>query len=343
MTDRDSPADGVTRRRALRLGTAAAGTLVTGIAPAAADVDPLENEWLGRRVLDFAHQGGALEAPSDTLFSLETAKAKGADVLEIDVHATADGEVVAIHDTTVDRTTNGSGRVDEHTLAELKELDAAHWFVEDCGACRDHPPGRYPYRGYATGDTEIPPGVGERYGLDGFEPNDFTIPTLREILERFPDTLINIEIKNTAPDTEPYEREVARLLQEYGREDDVLVVSFLDHALEKFKAHAPEVDTALATGQAAAFHTSARMAAPGAPNPRYEALQVPISFSGIQVVDEDFVRDAHANDLAVHVWTIDDRETMRWLLDIGVDGIMTDRPTLLEDVLAETDVERYEG
>lgn len=300
------------------------------------------NPWLERRVLNFAHQGGALEAPSDTPFALQTAREKGADVLEIDVHATADGEVVAIHDTTVDRTTDGAGRVDEHTLAELKELDAAYWFVPGCGACHDRPDDDYPYRGYATGDEELTPGVAHRNGLDSLVPDDFRVPTLRQILEEFPDAFLNVEIKRTAPRTEPYEAEVARLLREYDRTDDAIVVSFHERAIEAFKAHAPAVDTAVATGQAGAFTASSRGPAPGAPNPRYVALQVPIEFEGVRVVTGDFVRDAHENGLAVHVWTIDDRETMEWLLDAGVDGIMTDRPTLLEEVLddRETNDER---
>lgn len=320
------------------IGSTAGAVIAVQPTRATAAADPVldGNRWLDRRVLNFAHQGGAREAPSDTLFALKRARALGADVLEVDIHATADGELVAIHDTTVDRTTNGSGRVDEQTLAELKSLDAAYWFVEGCGACRDHPPGAYDYRGYATGDREIPPGLAERLGLDPLEPNDFTIPTLREILEAFPDTLVNVEIKRTAPQTDPYERALARLLDEYDRVHDTMVVSFYDRAIERFKLHAPDVDTATATGQTAAFWGATRERLPGGPNPRYEALQVPLRYEGIRVVSEDFVRDAHANDLAVHVWTIDDPATMRSLIDIGVDGIMTDRPTVLEDVLDET-------
>lgn len=314
--------------------TAAAVAAVAAV-PAPLDANP----WLERRVLNIAHQGGEIEAPSDTLFALKTAKAKGSDVLEIDVHATSDGEVVAIHDATVDRTTDGSGRVDSLTLEEIKQLDAAHWFVPGCGTCHDEAVGRYRYRGYATGDERIPAGLHEQYGLDEpFTPNDFTIPTLREVLETFPDTLINIEIKNHLPDTTPYVQEIADLLAEFGRADDVIVVSFLDHAVEHFKAIAPDVHTATATGETAAFWATAQGPVPGAPNPRYQALQVPIEFEGLPVVTREFVARAHANGLAVHVWTINDVETMRWLIDIGVDGIMTDRPTVLEDLLAEYDI-----
>jgi glycerophosphoryl diester phosphodiesterase len=115
-----------------------------------------DNPWLERRVLNIAHQGGEIEAPSNTLFALKTAKEKGADVLELDVHMSADGEIVVIHDATVDRTTNGEGRVDSMTVEQLKDLDAAHWFVPDCGTCHGKDDAAYAYRGLATGAVSMP-------------------------------------------------------------------------------------------------------------------------------------------------------------------------------------------
>jgi glycerophosphoryl diester phosphodiesterase len=310
---------------ALVLAVAVVTALIAPVGTAAA----ADNSWLERRVLNIAHQGGEIEAPSNTMFAFKTALDKGAEVLELDVHATADGEIVVIHDATVDRTTNGSGAVDEMTLEEIKKLDAAYWFVPGCGTCNDSPPEAFTYRGYASGERKLMKGK-----LRRITPNDFTIPTLREVLETFPETLINIEIKATAPDTFPYEDELAELLEEYGRTDDTIVVSFLDHAVEIFKTHAPDVSTATGTGQAGFFWASTQGPAPGAPSPRHQALQVPIVFNGITVVTPEFVEEAHANGLAVHVWTINERDEMEWLIEIGVDGIMTDRPTLLEEVLA---------
>ena len=301
--------------------------------PATASAVAASNTWLDRRVLNMAHQGGEIEAPSNTLFAFKTSLQKGSDVLELDVHATADRELVVIHDATVDRTTNGTGRVDQMTLDQIKELDAAHWFVPDCGTCHDQPDEAYAYRGLATGEHPM------RGRVARYEPNDFTIPTLREVLETFPDTLINIEIKATAPETTPYENELAELLREFERDSDTIVVSFLDHAVELFEAQAPEVDTATGTGQAGAFWASGQGPLPGTPS-RHQALQVPIEFNGVTVVTEEFVADAHANGLAVHVWTINDQETMEWLIQIGVDGIMSDRPELLEQVLKEHRVRR---
>lgn len=298
--------------------------LAATAAPAAAQL-PLDNPWLERRPLNIAHQGGEIENPSNTLYAFTRALASGADMLETDVHLTADGHVVAIHDETVDRTTNGSGSVEDLTLAQIKALDAAHWFVPDVGTTHGAAPADYTLRGVATGEQPPPP---------GFVPNDFTVATLEEILQRWPGVPLNVELKPTTKMTGRLEVAVAQLLAEYGRTDDVIVVSFLDHSTELFKLLAPDVHTAVGTVQAGLFKLSAEGPLPGAPNPRYKALQVPIEFGGIPVVNEDFVTDAHANAFAVHVWTINDAAVMRDLLDIGADGVMTDRPALLESVLS---------
>lgn len=296
--------------------------LVALAAPAAAHA--AANPWLERRPLNIAHQGGEHEAPSNTMYAFRTALATGADVLETDVHLTADGHVVAIHDETVDRTTNGSGSIEDMTLAQVKALDAAHWFVPDRGATRNAAP-NYVFRGVRTGQRPPPA---------GFSPDDFAVTTLDELLTAFPGVLTNIELKPTARMTGRLELAVAQLLARHGRTTDVIVVSFLDHSTELFKLLAPDVHTAVGTVQAGLFKLSAEGALPGLPNPRYQALQVPIAFNGVAVTNEDFVANAHANQLAVHVWTINDRAEMEHLLAIGADGVMTDRPSVLEDVLA---------
>jgi glycerophosphoryl diester phosphodiesterase len=110
------------------------------------------------------------------------------------------------------------------------------------------------------------------------------------------------------------------------------VASFIDVHTEVFKALAPDVSTSFPTVQAATFSAASAAALPGRPA-RHDALQVPINFSGVPVVSQDYVDDAHANGLAVHVWTVNSCEEMVWLLDLGVDGIMTDYPTRLQAVL----------
>lgn len=317
------------RTQILLLLLALAATLLS---PARAEVT-FANPWLSdpRSPLNIAHQGGEIEHASNTMYAFKESLRKGADVIELDVHATKDQQIVVLHDSTVNRTTAGTGRVDALTLSEIQALDAAYWFIPNIGTINchcGHADPEYTWRGVASG-TVSPPA--------GYSSSDFKIPTLREVFREFPGVLINIEIKNSAPDTIPYEKLLADLLREFDRQDDVIVVSFLDNAIEAFKAFAPDVHTATATGETAAFWASAQGPAPGLPNPRYVALQVPVTFQGVTVIDGAgrFIAKANASGFAVHAWTINQRAEMESLLDMGVQGIMTDRPSLLEQVLIE--------
>ena len=274
------------------------------------------NPWLARRVLNFAHQGGAREGPSNTLHAMRRALAAGAHALELDVHATADRHLVVCHDATVDRTTDGTGAIADLTLETVQRLDAAHWWVP--GQVVDHGAGPHPLRGRAPADREL------------------RIPTLREVLEAFPGTLLNIDIKQTAPAVEAYEGLLAGLLREFGRSDDVIVASFFDDATAAFSALAPEVSTAVGTNAMAGFYFAVRDGA-DPPATRHHAIQVPPAFAETTVVDGRFVQAAHGAGLAVHVWTIDEADEMARLVDLGVDGIMTDRPSVLARVLGSPD------
>jgi glycerophosphoryl diester phosphodiesterase len=275
--------------------------------------------WLERRVIAYAHQGGAWESPSSTLFAIRRAVAAGANAIELDVHATADGELVVCHDETVDRTTNGRGRIADLTLAELKALDNAYWFIPGADVTPGRPEADYPYRGRADRDPE------------------FKIATLREVFEAFPGLVLNLDIKQTAPVVPPYEAALAGLLSEYGRRDDVIVASFLDSATDAFSAAAPDVPTSAGTLATATFwralHEGEEL-----PDLRAVAFQVPERQGDLVVVDEAFVEAAHGRGIAVHVWTVNDAEAMQRLVDLGVDGIISDLPTTLSGVLSRRGV-----
>jgi glycerophosphoryl diester phosphodiesterase len=292
---------------------------------------PADNPWLERRPIGFAHRGGVREFPENTLFAYTQAQRLGLEVLEMDVYPTADGEIVVIHDATVDRTTDSSGDVSSLTLAELQALDAAYWFVPGVGTTREADEADYVYRGIAKGDKPAPA---------GFRPADFRIPTLQEALAAYPNHLLNVELKPSPQTSGEYEAEVARILQDYGRNTDVMVASFLDTSAALFKANAPCMSTAVPTAQVAAAVIAGQGPLPGLPlGSLYHAFQVPPAL-GLEVVNADFVDDAHANGLAVHVWTIDDCAQMISLLELGVDGIMTDRPALLAALLAQPAAQR---
>ena len=153
-------------------------------APAAAGAT---NPWIEKTPLDIAHQGGEDEFPSNTMYAFQRSLQVGADMLELDVGVTKDGQVVVMHDTTVDRTTNGHGTVASFTLKQLRKLDAAYWFSGGSNAYRhDRARSAYRLRGVATGKRKPP---------KGFTAADFRVPTLKEVLRAFPHTPINVEIK----------------------------------------------------------------------------------------------------------------------------------------------------
>lgn len=285
----------------------------------------VDNPWTNGPLV-IAHQGGAAEAPSSTLHAFATAQRNGAHMFELDVHATADGRLVVLHDPTVDRCTDGTGQVDTLSLEAIRRLDAAHWFEPDVGVAHDRPQAAYALRGIATGDREPPA---------GFAADDFTVPTLEAVLERFPEVLVNVDIKQTAPATTPYEAVLAEVLRRTGRCSDVMVGSFSDAAMAEFRTLAPEVATSAAPEEVVAFWSYVNGMAPAPDEIRYRALQVPEVFEDLTVVTERFVAAAHEAGLAVHVWTVDDQPSMHRLLDFGVDGIVTDRPSVLAAVVAE--------
>ena len=270
--------------------------------------------WLDRRVVAYAHQGGAWEAPSSTLHAIGAAVAGGATGIELDVHATADRHLVVCHDSSVDRTTDGAGKIADLTLAEVRALDNAYWWAPGADVSPGLQPDGYPFRGRAPEDPA------------------FRIALLEQVLEEFPGVVLNLDIKQTAPVVEPYEEALAELLRKFGRGDDVIVASFLDAATDAFSAAAPEFPTSAGTVAVAGFYQAVQAGERPAPM-RHVALQVPAAYGDLTLVDQPFVDVAHESGLAVHVWTIEEEDEMERLCGLGVDGIITDRPTALVQVL----------
>jgi len=270
--------------------------------------------WTERRVIAYAHQGGAWEGPSSTLHAIAGALAAGATGIELDVHATRDGRLVVCHDDTVDRTTAASGPIASFTYEELCRLDNSYWWAPGADVTPGLPEDGYPYRGRAPGD--------HRFGF----------ALLEEVLEEFSDTVLNLDIKQTAPVVPPYEEALAQVLRRADCADRVIVASFLDTATDNFSGFAPEFATSAGTLATADFYRSVRAGEDPAPM-RHVALQVPVSFGDVTLVDDRFVTAAHAAGLALHVWTIEEEAQMEELCGLGVDGIITDRPTALVAVL----------
>ncbi len=265
-------------------------------------------------MIAYAHQGGAWEAPSSTLYAIQCALDAGATAIELDVHSTADGQLVVCHDTTVDRTTNSTGAIAEMEWDQLRTLDNAYWWAPGADVTPGLEPDQYPHRGRAPDDRR------------------FGIALLEEVLDGFPHVVLNLDIKQTAPQVAPYEQSLAALLRRFGRVDDVIVASFLDSATDAFSTFAPEIPTSAGTVALAGFLQSVQAGDTPAPM-RHVALQVPAVYRDVTLIDQRFVDVAHQQGLAVHAWTIEEEFLMEQLWGLGVDGIITDRPTALAGVL----------
>ncbi len=249
-----------------------------------------------KRPLVFAHQGGEGIRPSNTLLAFDHAVALGAEVLDGDVHMTKDGVLVLIHDDRVDRTTNGAGRLDSLTRAQLADLDAGYNFSTDGGAT-------FPFRG-----------AGAR------------IPTLDALFDRHPDHYYGIEIKPPAP---AVARELCALLRRRGMQYKVLVSSFAQESMDAFRLACPEVATSATQQEATIFVLLSKLRLEHVITPRYHSLQVPERRSGVDILDARFVEAARNRNLAVHPWTINSEADLRRIMALGVDGINTDFPDRL--------------
>ena len=289
------------------------------------------NPWIEKTPLDIAHQGGEDEFPSNTMYAFERSLQVGADMLELDVGVTKDGQVVVMHDTTVDRTTNGHGTVASFTLKQLRKLDAAYWFSGGDNAYRhDRARSAYRLRGVATGKRRPP---------KGFTAADFRVPPLKEVMKAFPHTPINVEIKGRtkAEALDEYLTNadaLARTLKATTRRD-LIVVSFKQEAVDRFHQLVPALPVAPGIGGAANWLLGGK-----SPGDGIVAFQLPITYKlgdqTLQVTTKENVARAHREGFAWHTWLSDDGESPAiWttLVDDGVDGVMTARPKAFAELL----------
>jgi glycerophosphoryl diester phosphodiesterase len=250
------------------------------------------------------HRGCAGELPENTIPSFERALSQGAVVLESDVHLACDGVPVLIHDPSVERVTAESACVSETTLAELQSFDAGHWFSSDGGRT-------YPFRGQG-----------------------FRIPSLDEAFCALPEARFNLELKSP----EPRLVEVCvELVAKHQREAITLLTAGDDEIMGRLRAHldhqAIPIAQGACTGDVLDFVRTA--VAGKAPRSGPMALQIPPTFGDRPLVTRELVEHAHAHRVQVHVWTVNDPAQMSQLLELGVDGIITDYPGRLSRLLSE--------
>ncbi|MFF8946582.1 glycerophosphodiester phosphodiesterase [Streptomyces sp. NPDC014864] len=238
--------------------------------------------------LAFAHRGGAADGLENTVAQFRRAVALGYRYIETDVHATADGRLVAFHDATLDRVTDGAGRI-----ADL------------------------PWREVA------------RARVAGREP----VPLFEELLETFPEVRWNVDVK-----AEPALRPLLDLVERANAWERVCVGSFSEARVVRAQRLAgPRLATSYGTRGVLGLRLRS-WGLPAAPRRSAVAAQVPVAQSGVPVVDPRFLRAAHARGLQVHVWTVNEPAWMHRLLDLGVDGIMTDHIDTLREVMEDRGV-----
>jgi glycerophosphoryl diester phosphodiesterase len=246
--------------------------------------------------LNIAHRGGARLAPEHTLVAYGNGLDVGADVIELDLHATADGVIVSIHDTTVDRTTNGTGLVRDMSFDELRQLDAGYRFTRDGGQT-------YPWRG-----------------------QELTVPSLEEALDLLEGTPLSVEIKQAFPSiVEP----VLDAIAARGAVNDTVFASFSGRVIQRIRELRPDALTAFNSGELVEF-VLLDDSELDSYEPPSRFIQPP--WDG---VDSVFMERAHKLGLKVHPWTVNRVEDMQAMLDIGVDGLFTDDPARLHELASE--------
>ena len=254
------------------------------------------------KLLTVAHRGASGYAPEHTIASYKLGEEMKGDYIEIDLQMTKDGKLIAMHDESVDRTTNGTGLVKNYTLQQLKELDAGSWFNE-----------KYP-------DKAKP-------AYEGMK-----VPTLEEVIQTFgKDARYYIETKS--PDVYPgMEEELLRILEKYNltgvneRSSKVLIQSFSQESL--LKMH--ELDPNLPLIQLISYKEPATISEEELKELNEYAVGVGMSASKI---DESYVQQVRNAGLLIHPYTVNEKEDMARLLDWGVTGMFTNYPDRLNEVI----------
>jgi glycerophosphoryl diester phosphodiesterase len=252
-------------------------------------------------VLAFAHRGASKEFPENTMPAFASAVQLGADFIETDIHITRDNKFAVIHDDSVERITNGTGKVTDYTMNELKRLDAGYNFTADGGKS-------YPFRG-----------------------KGITLSSLDELLEAFPSCKFNLDIKEKNPEQIKY---FADIIEKYKAHDRIITASKYLSNLKAVRKIKPAIATSFSVLETLGIlflYKSGLIFLKS--NFKGISLQIPEKYGNFNVVNKSFIKQVHEKDLQVHVWTVDDEDDMRRLIEFGVDGIMSNDPALLLKVL----------
>ena len=249
-----------------------------------------------------AHRGFSGLYPENTMLAFEKADELPIDALELDIHGSKDGKLVVIHDSTLDRTTNMSGRIVDYSAEELRRADAGFHFDPSNN-------NTFPFRGQGI-----------------------KIPFLEELFQQFPHRKFVVEIKQTIPAIEEL---LVALIRKYHMEEKVIVASEHYEPLARIRTMDPVFATNLSAIEARSFYTLFRMKLSAFYKSSGDALQIPDMYKGDRVVTRGLVKAVHKKGLILHIWTVNDPQEMKQLIDYGVDGIITDYPDRLVPLVSK--------
>lgn len=289
-----------------------------------------------------AHGGGQFEFPDNTLEAFYNSYAVDPNVvMEMDVNITKDGVVILSHDRTLDRKTNLQNAVISDINYSDLVRENVNFGFENIIVPADNgfnvsgeliPYTNFQGKTVTPLDVQYPPGVSARH------PEKFLVTTLEEMLIAFPNNLMSIEIKQQAELGLEALTAVVELLEQYDAFERVVLVSFHVEIVDAFKALQEENDTLYYAPQnngVALFYFLSRAGLSLFHFENPALLAIPTRFSVFDLTQRTFMRAARSHGLALHYWTINDEDVMRELIAKGADGIMTDRPTLLRQILDE--------
>ncbi len=258
------------------------------------------------RPLIIAHRGGAALGPENTMQAFENAVEMGVDMLEVDVRMTADSQLITHHDATIDRMTDGRGLIADLCLAELEAYDFGHGFSEE------------ERRTVRSSEN------GEKAGLT----------LLSDVMERFSEVSLTVEIKDEgAPGKKAVDR-IIRLIERYNYRGKIIVGSFHDE-VQNYVAenYSSSIPFSAARREVSKFFLLSRMRLGGLYTGLISALQLPTKYYGCDLTHPSIINAAHDMGISVHYWTVNDPEEMKRLIELNVDGIITDRPDLLIEIV----------
>ncbi|HPD56035.1 MAG TPA: glycerophosphodiester phosphodiesterase [Smithellaceae bacterium] len=260
----------------------------------------MEKEFFTPEPMIFAHRGDPINYPENTIPSFKSASESGVDVIETDLRITSDGHFVLFHDTTIDRMTNGRGKLSDYTLDDLKRFDAGYRFSSDGVS--------YPFRN-----------------------KGITIPDLEECLLEFPEQRFNIDLKVKNPSQV---KKYCEILKKHDSVKRVLTASEHTENLKEARKILPEMATSASRREVigAYFLFKSKLLSMKS-SFAADAFQIPEFFGTSRIVTREIIRALHRRNVRVHVWTVNRREDILRLLDYGVDGIITDDFRLLKEII----------